>query len=124
MKSSAIAVCLLASTLPLFPRLGDTPLEVRIDIKPRMSRGVIPVRTMPYHATATVSDAVKHSVIGVVDLDLQPGETKTRTESASPFRILFRSKIGADGLRATAAATVWKGDQIVTRQSSDVSLER
>ena len=59
-----------------------------------------------------------------IERDLQPGETKTRTESASPFKIMFRSKIGADGLRATAAATVWKGDQIVTRQSSDVSLER
>lgn len=122
MKSLAIAACLLAATLPLLP--SAVPLEVRIDIKPRMSGGVIPVRTMPYHATATVSEAGVRRVIGTVDLDLQPGETKTRTETVSQYKITFQSKIGADGLRAAAVATVWKGEQIVTRQSSDVSLAR
>jgi hypothetical protein len=89
-----------------------------------MSKGIIPVRTMPYHAKATVSEAGMRKVIGVVDLDLQAGETKTRTESVTGFRITFQSKIAADGLRAAAVATVWRGDDIVTRQSSDVSLER
>jgi hypothetical protein len=123
MKSLAI-VCLLATTLPLLPGPGSVPLEVRIDIKPRMSGGVIPVRTMPYHATATVSEAGVRRVIGTVDLDLQPGETKSRTETVSQYKITFQSKIAADGLRAAAVATVWNGERIVTRQSSDVSLAR
>jgi len=123
MKSLALAACLFATALPLIPVPRD-PMEVRIDIKPRMSRGVIPVRTMPYHATATISNAEQHRVIATLDLDLQPGETKTRTETVAPYRITFQSKIGAEGLRAAAVATVWRSDQIVTRQSSDVSLER
>lgn len=122
MRSLAIAACLLAATLPLLSTA--VPLEVRIDIKPRMSGGVIPVRTMPYHATATVSEAGVRRVIGTVDLDLQPGETKSRTETVSQYKITFQSKIAADGLRAAAVATVWNGERIVTRQSSDVSLAR
>jgi hypothetical protein len=123
MKSLAI-VCLLATTLPLLPGPGSVPLEVRIDIKPRMSGGVIPVRTMPYHATATVSEAGERRVIGKVDIDLEPGKSQTREESVAGYRITFQSKIASDGLRAAAVATVWKGEQIVTRQSSDVSFAR
>jgi hypothetical protein len=123
MKSLAAAVCLLAA-LPLLPGTNSVPLEVRIDIKPRMSRGIIPVRTMPYHATATVSEAGVRRVIGSVNLDLEPGKSQTREESVAGYRITFQSKIAADGLRAAAVATVWKGEQIVTRQASDVSLER
>lgn len=122
MKSLVTAVCLLIATLPLLPGAGSVPLEVRIDIKPRMSKGVIPVRTIPYHATATVSEAGVRRVIGSVDLDLQAGETKTSSESVSGYRIAFQSKIAADGQRAAAVATVWKGEQIVTRQSTDVSF--
>ena len=124
MKSLATAVFLLASTLPLIPGTNSVPLEVRIDIKPRMSKGIIPVRTMPYHATATVSEAGMRHVIGTVNLDLEPGKSQTREESVAGYRITFQSKIAADGLRAAAVATVWKGEQIVTRQASDVSLER
>jgi hypothetical protein len=124
MKSLATAVFLLASTLPLIPGTNSVPLEVRIDIKPRMSKGIIPVRTMPYHATATVSEAGVRRVIGSVDLDLEPGKSQTREESVGGYRITFQSKIASDGLRAAAVATVWKGEQIVTRQASDVSLER
>jgi hypothetical protein len=120
MRSLAIAACLLAATLPLLPTA--VPLEVRIDIKPRMSRGIIPVRTIPYHATATISEAGVRRVIGSVDLDLEPGKPQTREESVAGYRITFQSKIAADGQRAAAVATVWKGEQIVTRQSTDVSF--
>lgn len=123
MKSLAIAALVFATTLPLLP-VPREPMEVRIDIKPRMSRGIIPVRTMPYHATATISSVERRRVIATVDLDLQAGESKTRTETVTPYKITFQTKIGADGLRAAAVATVWRDEQIVTRQSSDVSLER
>ena len=118
------AVVLAAATVPILPDFNAVPLEVRIDIKPRMSRGIIPVRTMPYHATATVSEAGVRKVIGTVDLDLQPGQTISRTEKVSQYKITFQSKIAADGLRAAAVASVWKGEQLVTRQTSDVSFER
>ena len=124
MKSLATAICLLAATLPFLPVPNSVPLEVRIDIKPRTAGGIIPVRTMPYHASATVRQAGVAHVIGTVDLDLQPGQTITREETVEGYRITFQSKIATDGLRAAAVATVRKGDQIVTRQSSDVSLER
>jgi hypothetical protein len=124
MKSLATAICLLAASLPLLPSFNSVPLEVRIDIKPRTARGIIPVRTMPYHASATISEAGTRGVIGTVNLDLQPGQSRTREESVAGYRITFQSKIATDGLRAAAVATVWKGEQIVTRQSSDVSLER
>jgi hypothetical protein len=123
MKSYAIAVCLLASTLPLISPPREA-MEVRIDIKPRMSHGVIPVRTMPYHAVATVSTMEEHHVIAVVDLDLQAGETKARTETTNPYRVTFQTTIGVDGHRAATLATVWRADQIVTRTASDVWLER
>jgi hypothetical protein len=124
MKSLATAICLLAGSLPFLPVPNAVPLEVRIDIKPRTARGIIPVRTMPYHASATISEAGTRSVIGTVNVDLQPGQSQTREESVAGYRITFQSKIATDGLRAAAVATVWKGEQIVTRQSSDVSLER
>ena len=124
MKSYAIAVCLLAATLPMLPGPGNVPLEVRIDIRPRMSKGIIPVRTIPYHAKATVSEAGMRKVIGSVDLDLQPGQTISRTENVGGLKITFQSKIATDGLRAAAVATVWRGEEIVTRQASDVSFER
>ena len=123
MKNLAIAAVLLATTMPLIP-VNPDPMDVRIDVKPRMAKGIIPVRTMPYHATATISNANTSAVIGQVDLDLQPGETKTRTETVSNYKITFQAKIASDGLRAAAVATVLKSDQLISRQATDVSLER
>ena len=124
MKNLAFIVCLLATTLPLLPGPGDVPLEVRIDIKPRSSGGVIPVRSMPFHASATIAEAGTSRVIAVEDLDLQPGETKARTETVQHFKVRFQAKIDATGMRAAAAATVWKDERIVTRSTSDVSFGR
>ncbi|HJW95020.1 MAG TPA: hypothetical protein VJ901_15500 [Thermoanaerobaculia bacterium] len=124
MKNLSLAVILLVATLPLVPAPPNEALAVRIDIKPRMSRGIIPVRTMPYHATATVLEAGTSKVIGTVGLDLQPGQTIARTEEAGRYKIRFQSKIAANGLRAAAVATVSRGEQLVTQQTSDVSFER
>lgn len=125
MRSLTLALIVLAATtVPVLPDFNAIPLEVRIDIKPRMSGGVIPVRTMPYHATATINQAGTRKVIATVDLDLEPGKAISRTEKVSQYKITFQSKIDNDGLRAAAVATVWKNDQLVTRQTSDVSFAR
>ncbi len=124
MKNLSLAIILLAATLPLVPAAPNEALAVRIDIKPRMSRGIIPVRTMPYHATATVIEAETSKVIGSVSLDLQPGQAIARTEEAGGYKIRFQSKIATDGLRAAAVATVTRGEKVVTMQTSDVSFER
>jgi len=123
MKSMAILLLLLATSY-VVPVPVEPPLEVHIEVKPRTANGIIPVRTMPYHASARVTEAGTERTIGTVDLDLEPGGSKSRTETVSQYRIVFETKMARDGQRAAATATVSKGERIVTRQSSDFSLGR
>src|SRR4051794_41962598 len=109
MKNLSLAVILLVATLPLVPAPPNEALAVRIDIKPRMSRGIIPVRTMPYHATATVLEAGISKVIRTAALDLQPGQTIARTEAAGGGKIPGPWEIAADRPCAAAATTASRG---------------
>ena len=125
MKNVALFLCLLAATSTyVVPVPIEQPLGVTIQVKPRMANGIIPVRALPYHAAATITEAESKRTIAVVDLDLEPGLSKSREESVRPYRIVFETKIAKNGQRAAAEVTVWKDDRIVTRQTTDVSLGR
>jgi len=126
MKNILLLLCAFVIATPVVETViaPDTPLEVRIEVKPRMVNGIIPVRATPYTASAVVTQAGTKSTIGSVALDLQPGESKKQTELASHYRIEFESKISTDGMRAAAVATVWDHDRLVTRQTSSMMLGR
>ncbi len=126
MKSTLLLLCALAVAVPLIETVTPPadPLEVRIEIRPRMVNGIIPVRATPYTASAFVTLAGTRSAIGSVDVDLRPGETKKQTELATPYRIEFESKISTDGMRAAAVASVFEHDKLVTRQTASMVLGR
>jgi hypothetical protein len=118
----AILVCalvLLGAQMPL----REIPLEIRIDVHPQHLGHAVPLRTPePYHTTATVRVANTPQVLGVVDLDVKRGETKSRTESVPPYRITFQTRVNRTATQAVAEVSVSRGDRLLTRQTSDIIL--
>ncbi|GEM_PF-2152026 len=125
MKNILLLLCAFAVAAPAVESVvADRPLEVRIEVRPRMVNGVIPVRATPYTASALVTEAGTRRTIGSVDIDLRPGESKKQIDRATPYRIEFESKISADGLRAAAVASVFDHDRLLTRQTASMVLGR
>ena len=123
---SAVLTAGTAEVPPAFLRSDAPALQVDISIQPvtedefQLLRRVTPGM---YRCSVRVHNATgSRRVWGTKDIVLLPGERGEETATLGPLKLSFAASIDERREKVEALVTVFRDDQVISRQRSSISL--